>query len=93
MVIHSMEDVLEMVSPRLSWADLTDSLKRFLSRQMRTEDSAHEKQKKRETFEFMKKFRETFSRPVCRIEFLGLFDCVNSVPQFESAWMSRTRFP
>ncbi|CAK3893588.1 Hypothetical predicted protein [Lecanosticta acicola] len=67
--------------------------KTFSRWQMRNEDSASGKHKKKETFEFMKKFRETFSRPVCRIEFLGLFDCVNSVPQFESAWMSRTRFP
>jgi len=67
--------------------------KTFARWQMRTEESEREREKKKETFEFMKKFRETFSRPICRIEFLGLFDCVNSVPQFESAWMSRTKFP
>lgn len=38
-------------------------------------------------------FRETFSRPVRPIRFLGLFDTVNSVPHFESAWMRRTKFP
>jgi uncharacterized protein (DUF2235 family) len=38
-------------------------------------------------------FRETFSRPVKPIRFLGLFDTVNSVPRFESALMSRTKFP
>jgi len=38
-------------------------------------------------------FRETFSRPVKPIRFLGLFDTVNSVPQFENALMSRTKFP
>ncbi|KAJ6445013.1 Cellular retinaldehyde-binding/triple function [Purpureocillium lavendulum] len=43
--------------------------------------------------EFMKGFRETFSRPVGRIRFLGLFDTVNSVPQFENAWMQRSKFP
>ncbi|KAK5061547.1 hypothetical protein LTR84_008091 [Exophiala bonariae] len=37
--------------------------------------------------------QETFSRPVRRIRFLGLFDTVNSVPKFENAWMQRTRFP
>jgi len=44
-------------------------------------------------YTFMKNFRETFSRPVHRIRFLGLFDTVNSVPRFESAWMQRTKFP
>lgn len=38
-------------------------------------------------------FRETFSRPVKSIRFLGLFDTVNSVPAFENAWMQRSRFP
>lgn len=49
--------------------------------------------KRREMYEFMKNFRETFSRPVRRIRFLGLFDTVNSVPQFETAWMERSKFP
>jgi uncharacterized protein (DUF2235 family) len=60
---------------------------------MRGEDTKEEKKKKRALFEFMERFRETFSRPIDRIKFVGLFDCVNSVPQFESAWMSRTKFP
>ncbi len=38
-------------------------------------------------------FRDTFSRPVRAIRFLGLFDTVNSVPHFESAWMQRSKFP
>lgn len=50
-------------------------------------------QKKAEMYEFMKGFRETFSRPVRRIRFLGLFDTVNSVPRFETAWMERSKFP
>jgi len=49
--------------------------------------------KKKEMYAFMKGFRETFSRPVRRIRFLGLFDTVNSVPRFETAWMERSRFP
>lgn len=49
--------------------------------------------KKAEMYEFMKGFRETFSRPVRRIRFLGLFDTVNSVPRFETAWMERSKFP
>ncbi|QIX01733.1 hypothetical protein AMS68_007250 [Peltaster fructicola] len=60
-------------------------------------DDAHRgerrREKKHDTFHFMRKFRETFSRPIDRISFIGLFDCVNSVPQFETAWMRRTKFP
>jgi uncharacterized protein (DUF2235 family) len=41
--------------------------------------SAEEKQKAAEMLRFMTAFRETFSRPVRRIRFLGLFDTVNSV--------------
>jgi uncharacterized protein (DUF2235 family) len=50
-------------------------------------------EKTREMYRFMKGFRETFSRPVGRIKFLGLFDTVNSVPRFETAWMQRSKFP
>jgi uncharacterized protein (DUF2235 family) len=49
--------------------------------------------KKKKMYAFMKGFRETFSRPVRRIRFLGLFDTVNSVPRFETAWMERSKFP
>ena len=38
-------------------------------------------------------FKETFSRPLEPIRFLGLFDTVNSVPEFEVPWMDRRRFP
>ncbi|PHH51290.1 Uncharacterized protein YEL023C [Ceratocystis fimbriata CBS 114723] len=48
---------------------------------------------KHKMYDFMKGFRETFSRPVRRIRFLGLFDTVNSVPRFETAWMQRSKFP
>lgn len=51
------------------------------------------KQAEHELYRFMRGFRETFCRPVRRIRFLGLFDTVNSVPKFESAWMQRTKFP
>lgn len=57
------------------------------------EDDGEGQRKKREMYEFMKGFRETFSRPVRRIRFLGLFDTVNSVPRFETAWMERSKFP
>jgi uncharacterized protein (DUF2235 family) len=56
------------------------------------EVTAADAEKKR-MFSFMKGFRETFSRPVGRIRFLGLFDTVNSVPKFETAWMQRSKFP
>lgn len=54
--------------------------------------TAEEKEQEEKLYEFMRGFRETFSRPVRRIRFLGLFDTVNSVPRFESAWMKRS-FP
>ena len=54
---------------------------------------AQEKKEEKELYEFMSNFRETFSRPVKRIRFLGLFDTVNSVPRFENAWMQRSKFP
>jgi uncharacterized protein (DUF2235 family) len=41
--------------------------------------SAEEKQKAADMLRFMTAFRETFSRPVRRIRFLGFFDTVNSV--------------
>jgi hypothetical protein len=50
---------------------------------MRTESSEKEKAEKKETFRYMEQFRETFSRPVDPIRFVGLFDCVNrSVKRF-----------
>ncbi|OAL06911.1 hypothetical protein IQ06DRAFT_210024 [Phaeosphaeriaceae sp. SRC1lsM3a] len=52
-----------------------------------------EKSEKTRLLEFMCAFRETFSRPVKPIRFLGLFDTVNSVPAFENAWMQRSKFP
>jgi hypothetical protein len=36
-----------------------------------------------ERVEYMKKFRTTFCRPSVEVRFLGLFDCVNSVGQFD----------
>ncbi|KAH6670319.1 hypothetical protein F5X68DRAFT_248936 [Plectosphaerella plurivora] len=51
------------------------------------------KVKRDEMYKFLKGFRETFSRPIRRIRFLGLFDTVNSVPRFETAWMQRSKFP
>ncbi|KAF1815586.1 hypothetical protein P152DRAFT_429712 [Eremomyces bilateralis CBS 781.70] len=67
--------------------------KTFEKWQMREERTEEEKKKKRELREFMTAFRETFSRPVEPLEFLGLFDTVNSVPRFENAFMQRSKFP
>ncbi|KAJ5919357.1 hypothetical protein N7466_010300 [Penicillium verhagenii] len=44
---------------------------------------------KDDVFQYMKAFRETFCRPVPQIDFLGLFDTVNSIPHFET---NRNRF-
>ena len=57
------------------------------------EEIAKADEEKKKMYAFMKGFRETFSRPVGRIKFLGLFDTVNSVPRFETAWMQRSKFP
>ncbi|KAF1984613.1 hypothetical protein K402DRAFT_336143 [Aulographum hederae CBS 113979] len=67
--------------------------KTFQKWQTRQNKTEREKEDKRLLLAFMCAFRETFSRPVRRIRFLGLFDTVNSVPQFENAWMQRSKFP
>jgi len=59
----------------------------------RTDNSPEGVEKRHAMYKFLKGFRETFSRPVRRIRFLGLFDTVNSVPRFETAWMERSKFP
>lgn len=64
--------------------------KTFQRWQCRQERTGDEKQQKKYLLDFMCAFRETFSRPVMAIRFLGLFDTVNSVPRFESAWMQRS---
>jgi hypothetical protein len=51
--------------------------KTFSRWQMRTESSDKEKKEKHESFRYMEQFRETFSRPIDSIRFVGLFDCVN----------------
>ncbi|KAJ5792984.1 uncharacterized protein N7503_008962 [Penicillium pulvis] len=67
--------------------------KTFAKWQQRQGDSEDEHEEKKKLFEYMKAFRETFSRPITRIKFMGLFDTVNSVPRFENAWMQRSKFP
>lgn len=67
--------------------------KTFSKWQQRSDSGDDYEKEKKELFEYMKAFRETFSRPVSRLRFLGLFDTVNSVPRFESAWMQRSKFP
>ena len=52
--------------------------KAFAQWQVRGENNDEEKQKKQEMLEYLQAFRDTFSRPVRRIRFLGLFDTVNS---------------
>ena len=72
---------------RFAWKTFS----KWQSRRGNGENQGREKEK--ELYEYMTNFRETFSRPVKRIRFLGLFDTVNSVPRFESAWMQRSKFP
>lgn len=83
--------------------------KAFAQWQERQDKTEEEAKKKKEMLTFLKDFRETFSRPVRRIRFMGLFDTgmaslkyvesasyllsVNSVPRFENAWMQRSKFP
>ena len=67
--------------------------KTFARWQQRQDGTDEEKKQKKELLQFMRAFRETFSRPIRRIRFLGLFDTVNSVPRFETAWMQRSKFP
>lgn len=67
--------------------------KTFQKWQCRQEWTARERAEKKYLLDFMLAFRETFSRPVRRIRFLGLFDTVNSVPQFETAFLQRSKFP
>ncbi|KAL1616373.1 hypothetical protein SLS54_008469 [Diplodia seriata] len=67
--------------------------KTFQKWQTRTERNEAEKEEKKRLRDYMCAFRETFSRPVRRIRFLGLFDTVNSVPAFEGPWMQRSKFP
>lgn len=67
--------------------------KTFAKWQQRSGNTEEDRKEKKKLFDFMKAFRETFSRPVNRIRFMGLFDTVNSVPRFESAWMQRSKFP
>ena len=52
--------------------------KAFSRWQQREEKTVEEKRKKKEMLDFLLAFRETFSRPVRRIRFVGLFDTGNS---------------
>lgn len=47
---------------------------------------------KEDTYKYMKALRETFCRPVSQIQFLGLFDTVNSIPKFE-IYRNKASFP
>ena len=48
--------------------------KAFAGWQQRDESTEQEKKKKAEMLHYLQEFRDTFSRPVRRIRFLGLFD-------------------
>ncbi|KAI9759516.1 MAG: hypothetical protein M4579_002275 [Chaenotheca gracillima] len=67
--------------------------KTFSQWQQRLNETEEDRKNSAKLFKYMEGFRNTFSRPVRRIRFLGLFDTVNSVPRFESSWMQRSKFP
>lgn len=81
----------EMV--KFAWKAFAQWQARQMSSASDEEQHERDREKQREMYRFMKGFRETFSRPVGRIRFLGLFDTVNSVPRFETAMMQRSKFP
>lgn len=90
--LAQMLDYVGLLSPgneellRFAW-------KTFSKWQTGAGDTEEAKKARHQTYVFMQKFRDTFSIPVRRIRFLGLFDTVNSVPRFEAAWMQRSKFP
>lgn len=81
----------EMV--KFAWKAFSQWQSRPQSKDIEGPGKAAAEQKTQKMYNFMKGFRETFSRPVGTIRFLGLFDTVNSVPRFETAWMQRSKFP
>ena len=88
LLCHGNEEMI-----RFAWK----AFSQWQSRPPMTDSDGDENEKVEEEtqrmYEFLKGFRETFSRPVGRIRFLGLFDTVNSVPRFETSWMQRSQFP
>ena len=81
----------EMV--KFAWKAFAQWQSRRQTKNLEGDEEPDEDDKVKKMHGFMKGFRETFSRPVGRIRFLGLFDTVNSVPRFETAWMQRSKFP
>ncbi|KID85855.1 oxidoreductase, short chain dehydrogenase/reductase family [Metarhizium guizhouense ARSEF 977] len=81
----------EMV--RFAWKAFAQWQSRPQSTDFEGREKVEAEFKTNQMYEYMKGFRETFSRPVGRIRFLGLFDTVNSVPRFETSWMQRSKFP
>ncbi|KAH8703267.1 hypothetical protein BGW36DRAFT_333946 [Talaromyces proteolyticus] len=67
--------------------------KTFAKWQRRSSETEEDQRERKKLFKYMLAFRETFSRPIKQIRFMGLFDTVNSVPAFENPWMRRSRFP
>ncbi|KAL4879987.1 hypothetical protein BJY04DRAFT_228888 [Aspergillus karnatakaensis] len=68
--------------------------KSFAKWQQRGSGSEAERRRKEQLKQYMEDFKDTFCQAVTQIQFLGLFDTVNSVPHFENAWMRRSgKFP
>ncbi|KAL2818770.1 hypothetical protein BDW59DRAFT_165309 [Aspergillus cavernicola] len=63
-----------------------DTFSRFQS----SRGNVPQTQEDRDLERYMKKFKTTFCRPDVGVHFLGLFDCVNSVGQFEIPFFRRS---
>ena len=59
--------------------------KAFAQWQVREDSTDEQKAKKEEMLKYLRNFRDTFSRPVRRIRFLGLFDTGNRLVPLVSA--------
>ncbi|KAF2150655.1 hypothetical protein K461DRAFT_229140 [Myriangium duriaei CBS 260.36] len=70
----------EMV--RFAWDTFSDYQRSRGNVPQTTKDKAHKV--------YMDKFKKTFCRPEVEVYFLGLFDCVNSVGQFEVPFFSKS---
>ena len=72
--ISQVSETVLKLGPATLGVMLTLSSIRFSQWQERQEASEEEKAKKNQMYQFLLAFRETFSRPVRRIRFMGLFD-------------------
>ncbi|KAF7183709.1 hypothetical protein CNMCM7691_004059 [Aspergillus felis] len=90
--LAEMLDFVGLVEPgneemaRFAW-------KTFAKWQKKRNNRDIDAKKKEQLYNYIKAFRETFSRPISQIRFIGLFDSVNSVVQHQNTLLQRSRFP